>query len=494
MSIETKAADIVRVMVADKDRAVRELVSTRLSNRGMRVSTAETTEEMLRQLEREPVDLVLISSDMERLGGRYPVERIRDRAHLVAMPVVLMTREDDIAELILGQDRGFDDFLIKPFSPLVLQLRVTLNIGRARARSESNALTHLPGNAAIEKKIKSKIEKGEKFSVLYIDINQFKAFNDRYSFEKGDDVIKHTAKLLLETRERVAAGTDCFVGHIGGDDFIVVVDPEKEEAYARAFIQEFDPISAAYYTDEDRRRGHVRVTNRRGKRENIPLMSCAVAACNNVYRRYRSLGEIAHDAAQVKSFLKSQPGSHYLRDRRSDPPAAIEDAVRILSSEVAALAQKPDTMEPLGRVLLNAGLINEEQLQSAIKRHLETGQRLGQTLIAMNLVSSQAVGHMLETKLRVPYVSLKNLPIAREVLRLFTLDFMRSHRVVPLEVCEGSLKLAMCDPFDLRTLDAIERVSQLKPSPCLALEDEFEAFFESLSREEPEKEKTGSFL
>ena len=317
MSVEKAGAETLHVMVADKDPAVLELVATRLSNRGMRVSIAETTEDLLRQLDREPADIVLISSDMERLGGRYPVERIRDRSHLAAVPVVLMTREDEIAELILGQDRGFDDFLIKPFSPLVLQLRVTLNIGRAKVRTEANALTHLPGNAAIEKKIRQKIEKDEKFSVLYMDINQFKAFNDRYGFEKGDDVLKHTAKLLLETRDRVVPDSDCFVGHIGGDDFIVVLSPDHEEEFARTFLREFDRIISVYYSEEDRQRGHVRVTNRRGKKENIPLMSCSVAACNNLYRRYRSLGEIAHDAAQVKSFLKSQPGSHYLRDRRS---------------------------------------------------------------------------------------------------------------------------------------------------------------------------------
>jgi len=488
-----KADETLHVMVADKDPAVLELVATRLTNRGMRVSTAQTTEDLLRQLDREPADIVLISSDMERLGGRYPVERIRDRSHLTAVPVVLMTREDEIAELILGQDRGFDDFLIKPFSPLVLQLRVTLNIGRARTRTEANALTHLPGNAAIEKKIRQKIEKDEKFSVLYMDINQFKAFNDRYGFEKGDDVIKHTAKLLLATRDRVVPDSDCFVGHIGGDDFIVVLAPEKEEEFARTFLREFDHIISAYYSEEDRQRGHVRVTNRRGKKENIPLMSCSVAACNNLYRRYRSLGEIAHDAAQVKSFLKSQPGSHYLRDRRSEPAAKLDEAVRILSPEMALLEKKAVEVEPLGRVLLNAGLIDEEQLEAAIKRHLETGQRLGQTLIAMNLVSSRDVGRMLEDKLCVPYVSLKEIRIPREVLRLFTVDFMRSHRVVPLELADGNLKLAMCDPFDLRTLDAIERISQMKPSPCLALEDEFEAFLETLSGDEPEKEKTGSF-
>ncbi len=468
------------IVVADKDPNTCELVLTRLSNRGFRVSTVDTIEDLLRLVDRDPPELVLVSSELERRSGaRHPVEKIREKPHLATVPVILLTQDSEIAELILGRDRGFDDFLTKPFSPLILQLRVALNISRSQARSDANALTHLPGNAAIEKAIQTKIDRGEKFSVLYIDINQFKAFNDRYGFEKGDDVLKQTAKLLMQARLQAAAGADCFIGHIGGDDFIVVLPPEREEEFARVFLREFDRIISSYYSEADRRRGYVRMANRRGKRENIPLMSCSVAACNNLYRPYKNLGEIARDAAEVKSFLKSQPGSHYLRDRRSEPIEQLEEAVEILAPEVDALDAKRKDMDPLGRVLVHAGLLTEEQLESAMKRHLETGQRLGQTLIAMNLVASTDVGKMLEKKLHVPYVSLRTVRVPRETLRIFTAEFMRSHRVVPLEADGERIKLAMCDPFDLKTLDAIERVSLMKPSPCLALEDEFEAFIEA---------------
>jgi len=469
------------IIVADKDTDICELVSTRLTNRGFRVSAAETMEDLLRLLDRDPPGLILVSSEMERIGGRHPVEKIREKTHLSSVPVILLTRESEIAELILGQDRGFDDFLIKPFSPLILQLRVSLNMSSARIRSDANALTHLPGNGAIEKTIKTKIDRGEKFSVLYIDINQFKAFNDHYSFEKGDDVLKHTAKLLSQTREKITGAQDCFVGHIGGDDFIVVLPTDYEEPFARSFIQSFDSVMKSYYSDADRSRGHVRVTNRKGKRENIPLMSCSVAACNNLYRDYKNLGEIARDAAEVKSFLKSQTGSHYLRDRRAEQIARLDRAVEILSPEVEAL-EEPRGKErgPLGRMLVNAGLLTEEQLETAVKRHLETRQRLGQTLIAMNLVSSEDVGRMLEKKLNIPYVNLKNVRIPGSTLNLFTPEFMRANRAVPIAISGENLKLAMCEPFDIKKLDAIERVSHLKPSPCLALEDEFEAFVEKL--------------
>jgi len=124
-------------------------------------------------------------------------------------------------------------------------------------------------------------------------------------------------------------------------------------------------------------------------------------------------------------------------------------------------------------------MITEEQLTLALKRHLETGQRLGQVFIEMNVLRSEQIGRMLEKKLNVPYVSLKNHTIGRDTLRYFTQDFIRAHRVVPLQVSGDQINLGMCDPFDLRTIDAIERITNLKPVPCLVLEDEFEDFLDA---------------
>ncbi len=467
----------MRILVAEKDAALRSLIATRLKTRRYEVIETAESEDVLRMLERNPTDLILLSTDMERIGGKLVIEKIRQVSAFSSIPVILMTGEEKIAELVMSQERGFDDFLIKPFNPLVLQLRVALNISRTKSRMEANALTHLPGNPSIERTIRKKIESGEKFSVLYLDINHFKSFNDRYSFEKGDDVLRQMAKILTQIAQ--SFGDDgCFVGHIGGDDFIVVLSPEREEAYARRVIAEFDRIMPTYYNEADRKLGYIRATNRQGKPENLPLMSCSIAACNNLHRPYKSLGEIAQDAAEVKAFLKSQPpGSHYLRDRRSSPVRGVKEALAILAPEMAP-EKKEEPVDPLGRVLLDAGLITQDQLSAALKRHFDTGQRLGQVLIGMNAVKSEDVGHMLEKKLNVPYVSLRFLKPSREAFRLFSMDFIRSHRVVPVEVTREGLKLGMCDPFDLKVLDAIERITSLKPIPCLALEDEFEEFLD----------------
>lgn len=482
-----------KILVVEKDDATRELIVMRLSARHHKVFEATKSKQIMKILEKDVVDLILLSSAMEPVNGKTPIRLIRSKSHLMAVPVIMLTEESRLTELMLGHEKGFDDFLVKPFSPLMLQLRVNLNISKTMERVEANALTHLPGNHAIEKIVTKKIQEGEKFSILYVDINHFKAFNDRYGFQKGDDIILQTARLLVTTSYAVAPDGECFIGHVGGDDFIVVLPPELEEVFARQFLDDFDRIMPTYYSKGDREAGFIRVENRRGKMENFPLVSCVVAGCTNRYRNYAGLREIAQDAAEVKAFLKTQPGSHYLQDRRSSPIKQVDEAVHILEPEVQSATAKK-RIDPFGQVLLNAGLITEEQLGLALKKHLETGQRLGQTLINMNLVSSQDVGRMLEKRLKIPYFSLKNWTPSPEILGLFSRDFVLHHRLMPFEIVSGTLKVAMCDPFDVKTLDTIERITGLKPAPYLALEDEFEQYFEDLLPEGDREVEAGTDL
>ncbi len=480
-----------KIFLIEKDIATRELVLMRLAARHHKVHVETNSLQALKFLDKETPDLILLSSDMELVGGKRLIQIIRTRSHLVATPVIMIARNEQLTELMLGHERGFDDFLVRPISPLVLQLRVSLNIIKVSERVEANTLTRLPGNHAIEKMVAKKIAAKEKFSILYIDINHFKAFNDYYSFKKGDEAILQTARLLISTARAIAREESSFIGHIGGDDFIVVLSPEYEEVFARQFIDDFDRIIPTYYSKKDRERGFIRVENRRGELENFPIMSCAVAGCTNLYNNYQSFREMARDVAEVKSYLKTQPGSHYLQDRRSAPIKQIEEAMHILTPEISHKKKhkKPD---PLGQMLLNAGLITEEQLAEALCEHLESGQRFGQTLIRLKMVSSEDVGKMLGQKLKVPYFNLSEYPLSDAASHLFDMDFIQRHRVVPIDIEGGSFRVAMCDPFDIKTLDAMERICGLKPVPLLMLEGEFENFLEN-SKAHMEKDSAESF-
>ena len=186
------------------------LLHARLAARDIQMHAVNHSEEALAFLQNESVSAALISTEMERLGGMPFIEKIRKLPNFLSVPILMMARKHEVSQLLLSHERGFDDFFIKPFDPFELELRIHLNIARMRQRMEANALTHLPGNAAIERVIREKIQQNKKFSVLYLDINNFKSFNDRYGFEKGDEVIRQTSKVLLWTSEKICRGEECF--------------------------------------------------------------------------------------------------------------------------------------------------------------------------------------------------------------------------------------------------------------------------------------------
>lgn len=463
-----------KILLAERDSSALALIETRLKARDYEVYLATHSDEAMRLVQKIKFDIALIGSSMDRVDGMDLSLKIKQSLLGLSMPIIFIAEENELRELILSRERGFDDFLIKPFDTLALQLRVELNLTRARERLQANPLTNLPGNIAIEEHLKKRISRNEFFSVCYIDINHFKSFNDRYGFERGDKAIQHVAQLIVKCLEKTGASKNSFLGHIGGDDFIAVMDLDYEPAFAQELLQEFDRIMPAHYDEADRKKKRVMVKNRNGVPTAFPLMSLCIAAVTNQYRAYRNLGEISRDASEVKCYLKTQPGSHYLQDRRSKPFKSLDETIDLLSDS----PEKEEPAKPLGQMLLEFGLITEDELSQAVKIHIETGKRLGQVLIHMKAVSSAEVGRALESKLSTRYVNLEGHLLSEDLARVFSEEFIRAHQVVPVSIEGDQLELAMVDPVNQETIQAAEEASGLTVIPKFILENEFEAFLE----------------
>jgi len=180
---------------------------------------------------------------------------------------------------------------------------------------DASPLTRLPGNMAIEQVLKGKMEHGEKFALCYIDLDDFKAFNDKYGYAKGSDLIKMTGEVLYRAKDKYAEQQD-FVGHIGGDDFVLITSPDEAEQVSQAIIDEFDRLIPEYYLAEDRTNGFIEGTDRYGVKRRFPIMSISIAVVSDVKRSFKSPIEIAKAATEIKDYVKSLPGSNYLIDRR----------------------------------------------------------------------------------------------------------------------------------------------------------------------------------
>ena len=152
--------------------------------------------------------------------------------------------------------------------------------------------------------------------MLYIDLNQFKAYNDAYGYDEGDRVLKGLSRVLVD-QLRGGAGAE-FVGHIGGDDFIVLSTPDKMEALARLICDAFDAIVPSFYSEEDRKRGSILAKDRQGNMKEFPFLSVAIGICHTRERKLTGFAQVAHLGAELKKVAKGMPGSAYVVDRRKD--------------------------------------------------------------------------------------------------------------------------------------------------------------------------------
>lgn len=196
-----------------------------------------------------------------------------------------------------------------------------MGVSLQRMRDEAkgaNPLTGLPGNITIANYIDECLAKAKTICVLYSDLDNFKAYNDKYGFTKGDEAILYTRDCLVAASKRKDV-KGAFIGHEGGDDFIVVVDFEYWEIFAKSFITTFDRGIYQFYNSIDARNGFIESINRKGERQRFPLMSVSVAVVTNRHRPFRRHAEMIAIAAEVKKYVKSMDGSCYAIDRRSGP-------------------------------------------------------------------------------------------------------------------------------------------------------------------------------
>jgi GGDEF domain-containing protein len=184
-------------------------------------------------------------------------------------------------------------------------------------QKEANPLTGLPGNTAIEREVIIRISTKKPYAFLYIDIDNFKGFNDYYGYPKGDEIIGYLADILRRTVERLG-GKEDFVGHIGGDDFVMVVSPARAEIMAQYVVDEFDKGGALLLNPEDVKRGYLEVRDRQGELKRIPVMAVTIALVTSIDNQIEHFAEVADIASSLKEYGKRILGSVVVKERRQD--------------------------------------------------------------------------------------------------------------------------------------------------------------------------------
>ncbi|HEY3506951.1 MAG TPA: response regulator [Actinocatenispora sp.] len=308
-----------RVLVVDDDPDIVRFVEMNLRFEGFDVAVAVDGVQALAEIGRYRPDLVLLDVMMPDLDGVEVTRRIRADPLTAGLPVIMLTAKGLGADRVAGLTAGADDYIIKPFDTLELVARVRSTLRRNREMRESSPLTGLPGNARILREIADRVRHDERFALCYVDVDRFKSVNDAYGFVRGDEFISLLAHVLYESV--TAVGTPVpFLGHVGGDDFLVLCQPGQVDPVTEHAIAAFESRVTGLYDPADAAAGHLRLPDRRGKMHTYALVTLSVGVASSRFRRYDDAREVVAVATEMKQVAKSHAGSYVAVDRRRNRP------------------------------------------------------------------------------------------------------------------------------------------------------------------------------
>jgi len=282
----------------------------RLQSKGYQVIIFSNISTIMGFIYSDPPDIMIIdlaSPDFET--GKLVKELKRDN-YFSVVPVIGIIQET-MDELFDWESCPLDDFITLPVEYTELFSRLSLSLQRMQRVFDNNPLTKLPGNTSIQHAIERAL--GKPMAVCYIDINNFKPYNDTYGFSRGDEVIRMIARIMSNAVKDAGGG---FAGHIGGDDFVFIVPFDRAEPVCKTIITNFNIIVSDLFGDEDKAKGHYVAKDRKGLEQKFPLLGIAISVVPSDSPNLQHYGKVSEVAAELKKIAKRSLESCYIIDRR----------------------------------------------------------------------------------------------------------------------------------------------------------------------------------
>lgn len=265
---------------------------------------------------KEIPDVIIINEDNLKGKINELCSRIRNDSDNTITPIIVVSSNEDFEHKLDIIKNSVEYFVEKSLGKEYLYHTIK-NVSRLLTVNRMvSPLTGLPGNVKIQTELKKRLSLKKEFTVLYLDLDNFKSYNDVYGFVRGDEIIKLTAKTIINNVSKLQT-VNTFVGHIGGDDFVVVLDGEVNyERICQDILAEFDYNVKEYFNKEDLDKGYLEIQNRKGVLEQFPLTSLSIGVVVAEKNRFSNILEIGEIGAQIKHLAKSTQGSCYAVNRR----------------------------------------------------------------------------------------------------------------------------------------------------------------------------------
>jgi len=309
------------VLVVDDDPSIRAICAEVLAGHGFAVAQAGDCLSARAALSEVKPELLLLDVQLPDGDGFALLESLASARASEPFGVVFLTARGETADKVRGLRLGADDYITKPFDAQELVARVDSVIRRRESALLASPMTRLPGGRAVDKEVARRLEAGIAFALTYLDLDNLKAYNDTYGYAKADGVLLQLAAILRETAAN-HAGDGAFLGHVGGDDFVLLTDPERAQAVCLEAIAAFDRVIPLYYDRVDRERGYIEATDRFGAQRQFPLLALSAVTVLAAPGRYSGHAELARAAAALKQQAKKVVGSVHLMEPPVDGAGA----------------------------------------------------------------------------------------------------------------------------------------------------------------------------
>jgi diguanylate cyclase (GGDEF)-like protein len=306
------------ILVVEDEQLIARLLEETLQIEGYNVVTVLNGEDAVQFALCETPHLVILDLMLPGIDGYEVVRRLRTYPKTMHIPIIVLSSCGGTKDKVNAFEFGVDDYITKPFHTDELLARIRAQLRRV-LQNFLSPLVGLPGGFQVELAINFKLNSIEPWSMLYLDLDNFKAFNDVYGFLAGNDLIRLVGRICQRVVRQHGNPVD-FVGHVGGDDFVVVTTPERAHLLCTRICDQYKEESITFYRPEDLRRGSISGVDRKGRSYLFPLVSLSIGVVNNQIRQPHSIQEVSYLAAEAKYHAKQSIDNVYHMPTRREMP------------------------------------------------------------------------------------------------------------------------------------------------------------------------------
>ncbi|HIJ79190.1 MAG: diguanylate cyclase [Desulfobulbaceae bacterium] len=309
---------MTRILVAGSKTLLSPAGHVLLNAKGYNVKVCTTLNTTLAQVFDDPPDMLLLEKNFtgSLSGDAELIRSVKACLQKANIPILLVVPTEELGVDMDWNAYPVDDIIEAPFAVEILLVRIRLAESRMLRVFDNNPLSKLPGNTSILGAIQRALDRKEGYGVCYVDIDNFKPYNDRYGFSRGDEIILMVARIIINVVDELAR-EDSFVGHVGGDDYVFIVREENVTKVCDKILDNFNLVRNMFLSAEDIAAGEFVGRDRMDRETRFGLLSLSIAVVTTGGNKYHHYGEVSAVASQLKHCVKKLEGSNFLVDRRN---------------------------------------------------------------------------------------------------------------------------------------------------------------------------------